>query len=117
MAKLFQKATLHKNRQNRVSNFRIRNIHGCLLDWELCEDTSNMKCIKLVPQLIEQLNIHLIMLISKINDNVACIKIILLYYMHGICQYYKFTLHKFTTLIAVYDIYSWRYPQGIALQN
>lgn len=39
LAKLFQKATLHKNRQNRVSNFRIRNVHGCLLDWELCEDT------------------------------------------------------------------------------
>lgn len=37
-AKLFQKETLHKNRQNGVSNFRIRKVYGCLLDWELCED-------------------------------------------------------------------------------
>jgi len=49
----------------------------------------NMRYIKLVQQLIEQLNIHLIKLISKINDDVACKTMLL--YMHGIYQYYKFT--------------------------
>lgn len=49
-----------------------------------------MRCIKFVQQLIEQLNIHLIKLISKINNDVGCIKTILLY-MRDIYQYYKFT--------------------------